>query len=94
MTKPKIEVAPQYSVNDLEEEIDSLLRMIAVFMADPGEEEAWVKFCFVSDMSQLCDFCPSPDDVKGLEEKLGFPVDRHDYLVAIATKMRKLKTVQ
>jgi hypothetical protein len=88
----RIEMAERLRVKDYDE-IDALLIMIGGFM-DPDDPEGLARFCLVTDMSQLSDFSPNNEDYQFLEEKLGFPVGRRDYVVQVAAQMRKLKTIQ
>jgi hypothetical protein len=98
MTEKKFTFADTFKVDDYEEEIHQLLVLVAGFM-ETEDKEDWANSCLVSDESQLRDFIvrfgdPDPEQtrqqLKELGEKLGFPVERRDYMVAIAARMRQL----
>jgi hypothetical protein len=89
MTEKKITFADTFKVSDHAQEMNQLLLFIADFIVAEDKEE-WADYCLVSDESQLRDFMPDAQRQKELEEKLGFPVSRRDYMVAIAAKRRQL----
>jgi hypothetical protein len=98
MTEKQFTFADTCKVDDYEEEIHQLLLLVAGYM-EAEDKEDWANSCFVSDESQLRDFIvlfgdPDPEQtrqqLKELGEKLGFPVERRDYMAAIAAKMRQL----
>jgi hypothetical protein len=106
MTEKKFTFADTFKVDDYEEEIHQLLLLIAGLKEWVEDKQGWVDYCLVSDESQLRDFLPIVADgdpertlqqqedlgekLKDLGEKLGFPVERRDYMAAIAAKMRQL----
>jgi hypothetical protein len=89
MTEKKITFADTFKVSEHEPEMNQLLLFIADLIVAEGKQE-WADRCLVSDESQLRDFMPDAQRQKELEEKLGFPVSRRDYMAAIVAKMRQL----
>jgi hypothetical protein len=89
MTEKKITFADTFKVSEHEQEMSQLLLFIADFIV-VEDKQKWADSCLVSDESQLRDFMPDAQRQKELEEKLGFPVSRRDYMAAIAAKLRQL----
>jgi hypothetical protein len=94
----KFTFADTFKVDDYEKEIHQLLVLIAGLKEWVEDKQGWVDSCLVSDESQLRDFIvlfgdPNPEQtrqhLKQLGGKLGFPVERRDYMVAIAARMRQ-----
>jgi len=86
----KIESAPQYYVNQYEEEVHKLLLLVGELMSEDPKD--WADNCFVTDQSTLSDFFSREEDeeegvVKGLSKKLGFEVERSMYIYEIAARM-------
>jgi hypothetical protein len=84
----KIVPASQDLVTTYAKECRELLAMVAMFIDSGYEPQEWADGCFFTDESSLSDFGIDDNDALALSEKIGFPVQRHDYLCQIAAKMR------
>lgn len=69
MAKRKIEFASTERVDELSEEVSSLLRWFAAILKEPEDtEEEWLSYTFVSDESRLADFFQEESELTQLEK--------------------------
>jgi hypothetical protein len=83
-SKRKIEFAQRTQVERNKENIEKLLRLIAVPM---GWTEDQMRLVFVSDESSLEDFGLADTDINEISDKLGFAVSHADLLIDIVLRM-------
>lgn len=83
-SKQDVQFAERTQVERNKENIEKLLRLIAVPM---GWTEAQLSFVFVSDESRLDDFNLADGEIKRISEELGFCVSSADLLIDIALRM-------
>jgi len=72
------------AIKQQRENIDRLLLMIGEYMGWEGD----ISHVFVSDLSQIGDFCLGDAEVAELSRKLGFDCGHDDYLHEIALRMK------
>ena len=82
--KRKVEFARRTEVERNMENIEKLLRLIAVPMRWTEDQ---IRFVFVSDESSLDDFGLADTDIIEISDKLGFAVSHGDLLIDIALRM-------
>lgn len=76
-------IAPSVQVIAQKTNIDNLLRLIGVYVGW-GDDISRV---FVTDKSSVSDFGLDAAEITDLATKLGFPIERGEYLVDIAVRM-------
>lgn len=79
----RIEWADSTQVARRREALDRLLRL----MAEIADTDWCYENVFISDQSSVSDFLREESEVAALSKRLGFGIDRREYLIHVALRM-------